>query len=297
MEFVWLGIVLFVFVAIIIGAIYFKNHETESELKSYEYLKKLEREPFTGKKIFCIGNSYADDSLRYLPDVLRGLGQSGFIIANVYIGGCSLQRHWLNACDNANAYEYRKFNKEWTNTQNVSLLSALKDEDWDVVVLQQQSANAGQWNTYTPYLQSMIEYVKTHCPNARIAFNMTWAYPTNSKCERFSEYDNSSEKMYNSIASVMARRIESNFDIDFVIPTGTAIQNARTVTEDLFRDDIHLNPKGRFLASLAWAKELYALDLNQLDSVIEEVSIDEASVFIKSAESAYKHPYVVIKIE
>ena len=298
MEFVWIGVALCVFVAIFAAILHTKKTE-EEELVSYDYLKKIEREPLQGKKIFCIGNSYSDDSVRYIPEVLYGLNQNNFVIANVYIGGAPLELHAQNIAIDAPAYEYRKFKGEWTNTPKVSILQALMDEDWDLVVLQQQSAKAGVSQSYSPYLQQIIEYVKEHCPKAKIAFNMTWAYPSYSKCGAFEIFDCSVKKMYESIASVMTSRIEPNFDFSFVIPTGTALQNARTVIEDkeLFRDDIHLSNKGRFLASMAWVKELYGLDMNNLQSVIEEVSIQEAQIFVKAVESAYKHPYVVTEIE
>lgn len=58
-------------------------------------------------KILAIGNSFADDGIEYLDEVARSAGKH-IIVANTYIGGCSIERHLDNARHDRPAYHYRK---------------------------------------------------------------------------------------------------------------------------------------------------------------------------------------------
>ena len=296
MEFVYIGILLIFAVVIVASYVYNKNNSDGEEVFGFEYLRKTERDQLFGTKILCIGNSYGDDSVKYIPQIMFSYGKKNVVVANLYIGGCSLENHAKNAKEDAKAYEYRKFvDGEWSNKEKTSLKEGVLDEEWDVIVFQQQSKNTGIWQTYQPFLSELITYVR-NLTDARFAFNMTWAYPTGSKSENFAYYDNNNAKMYKSITSVVGTKIESDFNFDFIIPTGSAVQNASDKIY-LFRDDIHLNEKGRFLASLTWVKELYDVNLDELTYCPNEVSNEEADVFISAVNNAYYHPYVKTKIK
>lgn len=59
-------------------------------------------------RILAIGNSFSQDAVeQYLHELAEAEGIST-IIGNMFIGGCSLERHVKNARDNAPAYAYRK---------------------------------------------------------------------------------------------------------------------------------------------------------------------------------------------
>ena len=54
--------------------------------------------------VLCIGNSFSQDATRYLHQVS---GESLFV-RNLYIGGCSLERHYNNIVEDRADYEYQK---------------------------------------------------------------------------------------------------------------------------------------------------------------------------------------------
>ena len=59
-------------------------------------------------RILAIGNSFSQDAVeQYLHELAEAEGIST-IIGNMFIGGCSLERHVKNARENAPAYAYRK---------------------------------------------------------------------------------------------------------------------------------------------------------------------------------------------
>lgn len=92
-------------------------------------------------RILAIGNSFSQDAVeQYLHELAEAEGIST-IIGNMFIGGCSLERHVKNARDNAPAYAYRKIGTDGKKREKgkMSLETVLADEDWDYVSLQQAS--------------------------------------------------------------------------------------------------------------------------------------------------------------
>ncbi len=294
MQFLYIGLILLVAVVIVCGIVYLKRG-SEEKGESIYMAKKRERDRFEGKKILCIGNSYGDDSVKYVRDIAENLGVKNVVIANLYIGGCSLEMHRNNAVSGEKVYEYRKNNNgEWINKTSVALDEGVMDEDWDMIVFQQQSAKTGKWSTYVPFYEQLKAHVRGLRPNARMAFNMTWAYPTYSKSSQFADFNNDQEAMYSKITSVVSTRIDTDYEISHVIPTGTAVQNARVlVGETLNRDDIHLNENGRFLASLMWVKEIFEVDINELSYAPDCVSREQADFYIQAVNDAYEYPFYV----
>ena len=113
-------------------------------------------------KILAIGNSFADDGIEYLDEIAISAGKH-IIVANTYIGGCSIQRHLDNARHDKHDYKYRKnIDGKYTEEKRKSLLEALKDEEWDYIVFQQASSFAGQYSSYFPELTELMEYVKAN---------------------------------------------------------------------------------------------------------------------------------------
>ena len=114
---------------------------------------------------------------------IKNKGAEEIILGNLYIGGCDLRLHALNAVNNLPAYDYRKNTSgTWNNTPNTSILTALKQEEWDVISIQQASGSSGLPETYNEDLTTLISYLNTNKlnPDAKIVWNMTWAYQGNS---------------------------------------------------------------------------------------------------------------------
>jgi len=73
-------------------------------------------------RILAIGNSFSQDAVeQYLHELAEAEGIST-IIGNMFIGGCSLERHVKNARDNAPAYAYRKIGTDGKKRERVRCL-------------------------------------------------------------------------------------------------------------------------------------------------------------------------------
>ena len=128
--------------------------------------------------VLSIGNSFSQDAQRYLSQIAKA---DGFELNtfNLYIGGCSLSLHYRNMLSEKEAY-FLEMNG--TNTGfRVSLKDAVLNRDWDVITIQQVSSKSPYYETYQPYLDKIVEYVRDCCPKTKIAIHQTWAYEQNSQ--------------------------------------------------------------------------------------------------------------------
>lgn len=249
-------------------------------------------------RILAIGNSFSQDAVeQYLWNLFDAAGED-VIIGNLYIGGCPLEKHWANAQSDRAAYEFRKVVKgSKTNTKNVSLYTALADENWDIVSLQQASDYSGMYETYVPYLDNMIGYVKERVANRklRVFFHQTWAYAQNSNHQAFPNYDNDQMKMYDGIVSA-SKNVKEKHAVDMIIPCGTAIQNGRTsIIGDKFnRDGYHLETTyGRYTAACTWYECISGKSVLENSYVPSKVDHEKGEIARKAAHAAVLSPYSI----
>ena len=252
-------------------------------------------------RILAIGNSFSQDAVeQYLHELAEAEGIST-IIGNMFIGGCSLERHVKNARDNAPAYAYRKIGTDGKKREKVkmSLEAVLADEAWDYVSLQQASPFSGMYETYEASLPELIEYVKARLPKkTKLMLHQTWAYASTSRHSGFKNYNCNQLTMYQAIADAVKKAAKAN-KIKIVIPSGTAIQNARTsfIGDHLNRDGYHLDVKiGRYTAACTWFERIFKH--NVVGNPYAPEGLDEArkAVAQKAAHAAVKHPYKVTEL-
>lgn len=111
--------------------------------------------------ILSIGNSFSQDAVTKLHDIALS-GCVAINITNLYIGGCSLEMHWENIINDADAYAY-ELNGADTN-KRISIKNALIEKPWDYVTLQQVSYLSINYTTYMPYIRNLSDYIKTYAP-------------------------------------------------------------------------------------------------------------------------------------
>ncbi len=219
-------------------------------------------------RILAIGNSFSRDAVeQYLYELAEAEGIS-VIIGNLYIGGCSLERHLANAKNNSPAYEYCKIeNGVMTKHPDVKLADGIADEKWDYISVQQVSGNSGRYETFKESLPGLVDYVKAHAtnPKMKLMLHQTWAYAMNSTHQAFPNYDKDQAKMFGAIVDAVTRAADL-VNVDFIIPSGTAIQNGRTscIGDHFNRDGYHLElTYGRFTAACTWFEKIFKKDVTR----------------------------------
>lgn len=253
-------------------------------------------------KVLAIGNSFSEDGIEnYLYDLAKADGHK-IIIGNMYIGGAPIELHVKNAKENKASYSYRKIGVDGVKktTKNVSLEQAITDEDWDYISLQQASSFSGQYAVIMQHLPQLISYVSSlKKPHTKLIYHQTWAYQHDSTHKGFANYDKSQEKMYAAIVDA-TKRISKMKEFIFLVPAGTAIQNARTSSlgDTFTRDGYHLELNyGRFTAACTWYEKLFNTDVRKNTFKPEKVTDQQAEIAKLAAHKAVKKPFKISKIK
>lgn len=253
-------------------------------------------------RILAIGNSFSQDAVeQYFFELAREAGIP-VVIGNAYIGGCSIERHVLNSRSGAAGYAYRKVGEDGSGERKEypgrTLAEIIADEPWDYVSLQQASPFSGIYDSYAQWLPELYGYVKERVPeDTQFILHQTWAYAADSDHGGFRNYGNDQMKMYRSIVDANEKAAEL-VGIGIIIPSGTAIQNARTsfIGDNMDRDGYHLDLLwGRYTAACTWFEKLFGRVLGN-GYAPEGMSRPYVRVAQLSAKKAVRHPDKVSRI-
>ena len=204
--------------------------------------------------VLFIGNSFSQDATRYLHQI----SNDEIFVRNLYIGGCSLETHVKNIKEANAYYEYQKNGRKLKMT---SINDALTKKKWDYVSIQQVSQLSGMIDSYEPFTEFLVNYIKEKCPKAKVVFHRTWAYSDDSTHGGFANYNWDRKTMYNAILRTTTE-IAEKYSLP-VIPSGDAIERGRDIPEfdtskggmSLNRDGFHLTlDYGRYMAGLTLFK-------------------------------------------
>ena len=224
-------------------------------------------------KVLFIGNSFSLNTASYVLHILKDITPSIDVTLGIlYQGSSSLQNQWTKLTSSVSGtgsngkghfyqYYYEGNTNDcvcvWSETSSQNPDSILiPDKQWDIVVLHQRSHESGDYRTFEPYFSNIISYVKdtSRLPNAKIGWLITQAFSdsyaaNNPKLDSNGATYNTSEGMYEAIIDASNQVINAN-GLDFIIPTGTAIQMLRnTEYGEPTRDGYHLSPGIPMLAA------------------------------------------------
>lgn len=237
--------------------------------------------------VLSIGNSFSQDAHRYLHDVARS---EGVVLetVNLYVGGCPLERHFRNMKGDNKEYSL-EINGHNSGGFRASIKEALVARSWDYITLQQVSSSSFHEETYQPYLNELVSYIREYCPKAKILIHQTWAYESGSK--RIHDLECGYETYEDMFADLKRCYAKAAADIhaDGIIPSGQAFRYALGHVEKVHRDTTHASfGLGRFILALVWYKTLTGNDINNVSYNMfdEEVTEAEYKLAIEAANSA-----------
>ena len=213
-------------------------------------------------KILAIGNSFALDGLKYLPELIEAsdINADKVEIYLVNHGSASLQLYSeLAQCDTLPASLY--FEKIFGNSEiwPAESLADILSYDWDIITIQQESKSAYDYTSYQPYLDQLTSFIKATCPNKGVVlgWNLVWGvWPLNADDPGTSRWQNNAETCRQMLSDTQYFSI--------LVPSGTAVQNARALGIDndghfLTRDNWHMSyGAGRYVAACAWWEAIIA---------------------------------------
>ena len=277
----------------------------------------MEGEPL---KVLMIGNSFSISCMNHLPDVAKSLGEP-LDIASLYIGGCSLDRHWNNIKAAETNAEFRPYRydrnvcgKPVAKKEARNIPDALAEAKWDIVTVQQASHMSWMAESYSPYGDDLVEYVRRQAPQAKMVVQETWSYTPWDR--RLKEWTLTPDEMYEKLHDAYAAFAAKHGLV--VIPMGTAVQEWRKrlpvkYTENSFGGDVvggrgkredkrfkltgkgawvpdcdvfHLGDGGEYFQAIVWAAMLFKdADMERITYRPDCVSEREARLMREIAAS------------
>ena len=250
-------------------------------------------------KILFIGNSFAVDTMEHAPEIALNLGVKSLKFGTLYIGGCSIEMHYENAVGDLPAYAYyTNLGEGWEKTEEYKISDAVKSEDWDWIAIQHGTKGTSRYTSPECYekLTPLIEYIKNLAPShTKIAFNLTWMGESTRQHHEILSYGGNVALMREKLVEVTREMILKNPLVDLLVPTGTAIENARTSHIGLLtRDCYHLSmDKGRYIAALTLISTLSEIDAANISWMPDGVDEYAKAVAIESVLNAQKAPLAI----
>lgn len=254
--------------------------------------------PIETLKILSLGNSYSLNAMWELYSICKQAGVKEIDIAIMYIGGCSLDKHWENIQNNAAAYQlYRNNSGDWKTTDNYSIETIINEGDWDIITLQNSSGMSGKSEGFNN-LDNVIGYVSGKCPDAKIVWHMTWGYQKGSKWLTSETYSGDEMIMYNSIIECAKSKVVPNEKIDVIVPVGTAVMNARTsnLKNYIHQDDgSHLSEDiGYYVGAYTWFSAITGMSVYEINlAAINFSASKNVDIICESVQNALKNPYQI----
>ena len=261
-------------------------------------------------KILAITSSFGNNTTQYIYDIAKAEGATEVVVGRLYASGATLQQHVSNGQLNARAYRYTKIStatNQWATIEGATLEYGLNDEAWDIIFTQQSAALSGQPSTYGNYVDQLMEYVKNtkKTPTAGYVWNVLWAYQKDTDQSVYhTVFGGDQMFMYQENLRAAKELILPRGDFDALIPSGTAVQNARTsyFGDTLTKDTYHLNNLGRVIVgytlwSILTGKEITEINLGPVSCAdvpqVLELTDEDRQVIIECVNNAIKNPWEV----
>ena len=292
-------------------------------------------------KVLMIGNSFSVCVGRCLPSIVQSFPEHSLELTSAMIGGCPLEKHAANlkkAETNPDFKPYRvtvwssdtpqKAKKSFKGSVN----ELLKNNQYDIVTIQQGSIKSWNYATYQPFAEELIAYIRKHQPKAEIVIQQTWAYRCDHpmlKPNPKARCDFDQTGMYERIRESYKKLAETG---KFrVIPMGDAVQLFRKYTPVKFQpsteefkepavpsnagdvvgrgywkkdpksgesklhfDRIHLNSDGHYMQACLWFAFLYGEPVSKIKYVPKSVKPEMKALLQKCAQEALDN-YVQVK--
>jgi len=236
-------------------------------------------------KVLAIGNSFSVQMAYSMPPVVQALDKKLDICA-LYIGGCTLDRHWKNICSNDvsfKPYDYhRNVCGKPQKKSKANIPEVLAAETWDVVTIQQGSHQSWKSESYHPWGDNLVKFIREKQPKAKIIVHETWSYTPWDR--RLKGWKIDQNEMYAKLHAAYGDFAKAH-GLD-VIPTGTAVQIVRrdlpvAYTENSLGGDVvgsctfveqdgkwtpkgdvfHMGPDGNHLQALVWTAKIFDTDV------------------------------------
>ena len=269
-------------------------------------------------KIMILGSSRSVNTFQLLWNAFQDqMPEQKVTLGIMYYSGCTMYQHTNFIANDKAEYEYYK-NEDgnWNTMKGSTLEYALKDEQWDIVVMQQMNTNAGMEEGYVAgeYLTVINHVLENQKVKPQFVFNVTWSNPddydlylkdgaplgmSNTAGWRqthethFAGADGKFDRVkhYEKIMELTQKYLVDSTEFlgqkyyEYMIPSATAIEYAVTMLErpqaEMYADYTHVSDFGSLMVGYLWYAKLMGLDS------IKEIKLDEIPRALHRWNSSY----------
>lgn len=270
--------------------------------------------------ILLFGHSFGVDCTEYLPELLDASGIRTVRIARFKKSNCSLkERYRFFVTDNPAGYTECEPGSTVWKERPCTFKEAVATRAWDYVVFQNSLENEGRYKTAQPYLNDMVEYVRSDQKSRFgkepvICWNMFWpmsklleSTENRGLARRMEPYDYSSQNMWEAYMSA-TKELRADTGIDHIIPSGTAVMNLRasylntSEAREFTKDGYHMSSgAGRYVAACSWFEYFIRpkYGVSVLGNTLRKpdapspVTDENATLLQQCAVEAVAHPFEV----
>ena len=224
-------------------------------------------------KVLDIGNSYTQDAQTYLPEIIAASGiDTDFSLYRAFRPSASFKT-WVD-CWNDSDNEYYSIDfcagtslggisGSGSASDGALFRKALQSVKWDIILIHQVSTYSNDYSLWEGdgaggFLPELIRIIRVTNPQATIGYLMTHSY----RGSYWANSEGSSYLRWRNIADA-TRQLKQEYDIDFIIPYGTAVQNLRASslndTYEFSEDGTHMGAGlGDYVAGCCYFESLLA---------------------------------------
>ena len=244
-------------------------------------------------KVLDIGNSYTQDAQTYLPHIIAAAGIStDFSLYRAFRPSASFKT-WVDCWNDSDNENYSVDFCAGTALDGISgsgrasdgavFRKALQSVRWDIILIHQVSTYSNDYSLWEGdgaggFLQELIRIIRVTNPQATIGYLMTHSY----RRTYWANSEGSSYQRWRNIADAV-KRLKLEYDIDFIIPYGTAVQNLRASSlndsYEFSEDGTHMGAGlGDYVAGCCYFESLLAprYGVSILGNTFRVTNLDES---------------------
>lgn len=231
----------------------------------------------TVPKILMLGSSFGQDCCEYAPFIMENMNPDLSVVFGIaYSSGAGISNYYSYFNDNTPVTYYKRNfgSTAWTSGTQKTVKQILSDERWDIILINQSALEQGVLTSYSQindYLWAIASYINH---NVKIGFIMA---------QDAIGYSYDFADMISCINAVLPASFTS-----FMIPSGTAIENARhTRLDSEVGDALHLAYDATpghlqeglpvYIANLSTASKLCEIITGTPGAIIGDPTIPDAS--------------------
>lgn len=196
--------------------------------------------------ILIIGNSLARDAFCYVPPILEELCPTLSVFMDImYVSGKPLSTHWNYINKKKYSFTWDTYSTlvgRWETESYQFADDIFNSKKWDVIIFQEGSVNARTYESTQPFVVKITNYIRQYLPDVTFAYTLIPSLPDGAVSINGTTSDDIWKKN-----AITAELLYKEGLVSYIIPCGTAIQNARKTTLDRFGDFGHLSYDGRHL--------------------------------------------------